>query len=141
VPACYTRPVTDTSRRTSATGALERRCNSCSGSGEVGTEAGPLDCPDCGGSGALPHPSVLVEWRMRDIERGRAAGSDEGASDIRWLIAELRRARTALTEIATLAEDVGDSETARQLRVTAGQALELFEVRPVAAASGRAPAQ
>jgi len=100
-----------------------------------------MDCPDCGGSGALPHPSVLVEWRMRDIERARAAGSDEPASDIRWLIAELRRARTALTEIATLAEDMGDSEPVRQLRVTAGQALELFEVRPVAPASSRAPAR
>lgn len=100
-----------------------------------------MDCPDCGGSGVLPHPSVLVEWRVRDIERASGAGSDDAASDIRWLIAELRRARTALTEIATLAEDLGDSEIARQLRVTAGQALELFEVRPVssAAPSPRAP--
>ena len=114
---------------------MERRCNSCSGSGEVGTEAGPVDCPDCGGSGALPHPSVLVEWRIRDIERARGGGSDEAATDIRWLIAELRRARTALTEIASLAEDAGDSETARRLRVTAGQALELFEVQPVSAVS------
>lgn len=122
-------------------GAPERLCNSCSGSGEVGTEAGLVDCPDCGGSGALPHPSVLVEWRMRDIERARGAGNDDAASDIRWLIAELRRARTALTEIQSLAEDAGDSETARQLRVTAGQALELFDVQPIsaAAASSRAP--
>jgi hypothetical protein len=121
--------------------APERLCNSCSGSGEVGTEAGLVDCPDCGGSGALPHPSVLVEWRMRDIERARGAGNGDAASDIRWLIAELRRARTALTEIQSLAEDAGDSETARQLRVTAGQALELFDVQPisVAAASSRAP--
>lgn len=125
----------DTSKSRSAAlgGAMERRCNSCNGSGEVGTEAGPVDCPDCGGSGALPHPSVLVEWRIRDIERARAGGSDEAATDIRWLIAELRRARTALTEIASLAEDAGDSETARRLRVTAGQALELFEVQPVSA--------
>jgi hypothetical protein len=123
------------SQATAAEGLLERRCSSCSGSGEVGTESGPVDCPDCGGSGALPHPSVLVEWRMRDIERGRAVGSDPAATDIRWLIAELRRARTALTEIASLAEDAGDSETARRLRVTAGQALELFEVHPVTPAA------
>jgi hypothetical protein len=130
--------------KAAAGGTLERRCNSCSGSGEVGTEAGPVDCPDCGGSGVLPHPSVLVEWRVRDIERARAAGSDAAASDIRWLIAELRRARTALTEIASLAEDAGDSETAQQLRVTVGQALELFEVSPASAgslASARAPAR
>jgi hypothetical protein len=83
----------------------------------------------------LPHPNVLVEWRIRDIERARSAGNDEAASDIRWLIAELRRARTAPTEIASLAEDAGDSDIARRLRVTAGQALELFEVLPVAARS------
>ncbi len=109
----------------------ERRCNSCSGSGEVGTEMGPVDCPDCGGTGVLPHPSVLVEWRIRDIERARSAGADAAASDIRWLIAELRRARTALTEIASLAADAGDSDIARRLRVVSGQALELFEVVPV----------
>ncbi|MEO8183227.1 MAG: hypothetical protein ABI895_30715 [Deltaproteobacteria bacterium] len=129
------------SKKVADAGVPQRLCNSCSGSGEVGTEVGPVDCPDCGGSGALPHASVLVEWRMRDIERARGASDDDAASDIRWLIAELRRARTALTEIASLAEDAGDSETARRLRVTAGQALELFEVHPipVAAAASRAP--
>src|SRR5262245_54986388 len=129
--------VNASSQKAATLGSVERRCNSCSGSGEVGTESGPVDCPDCGGSGALPHPSVLVEWRMRDIERARASGSDDAASDIRWLIAELRRARTALTEIASLAEDAGESETARRLRVTAGQALELFEVQPVTSAGSR----
>ena len=103
----------------------ERLCNSCAGSGEVGTEAGPVDCPDCGGSGALPHPSVLVEWRMRDIERSRAAESGAAATDIRWLIAELRRARTALTELVSLAEEAGDSEAARRMRKTASRALDL----------------
>jgi hypothetical protein len=76
----------------------------------------------------LPHPNVLVEWRARDIEKVRAAGSDATATDIRWLIAELRRARTALTEIASLAEDAGDSEIARRIRFTANQALELYEM-------------
>jgi hypothetical protein len=122
-------------KRVADAGTPERLCNSCAGSGEVGTEAGLVDCPDCGGSGVLPHPSVLVEWRMRDIERARGAGNDDAASDIRWLIAELRRARTALTEIQSLAEDAGDSETARRLRVTAGQALELFDVHPISVAA------
>jgi hypothetical protein len=102
------------------------RCNSCLGSGEIGTEAGPVDCPDCGGSGSLPHPSVLVEWRIRDIERARTAESGAAANDIRWLIAELRRVRTALTELVSLAEDAGDSETARRMRMTAGKALGLI---------------
>src|SRR5262245_28320902 len=105
--------------------AVERRCNSCLGSGEIGTEAGPVDCPDCGGSGALPHPSVLVEWRMRDIERSRAAERSAAATAIRWLVAELRRARTALTALGSLAEEAGDSEPARRMRTTAARALGL----------------
>lgn len=67
---------------------------------------------------------------MRDIERARSGSSDSATSDIRWLIAELRRARTALTEIASLAEDAGESEIAQRIRVTAGEALELFEIEP-----------
>jgi hypothetical protein len=113
-------------------GEVGRVCLSCSGTGEIGTEGGVLDCPDCGGGGTLPHPSVLVEWRMRDIERARADGSAEVASDVRWLIAELRRARTALSEIASLVQDDGDAESARRVRVIAGRALALYEVaRPV----------
>jgi hypothetical protein len=117
---------------TNDTNMAQRQCNSCSGTGEVGTEVGPVDCPDCGGSGLLPHPYVLVEWRVRDIEKARAGGSDATASDIRWLIAELRRARTALTQIASLGEDAGDSEMARRIRFTANQALELYEIGEVA---------
>jgi hypothetical protein len=108
--------------------ASERRCHSCLGTGEVGTESGPVDCPDCGGAGVLPHPLVAVEWRIRDIERTHAAARDAGANDLRWLIAELRRARTALTEIATLAADAGDSEIARRLRFTTNRALELYAI-------------
>jgi hypothetical protein len=70
---------------------------------------------------------------MRDIERARAGGSREGANDIRWLITELRRARTAPTEIASLAEDAGDSETARRVRRIAGRALALFDAARAAA--------
>lgn len=113
-------------------GPGQRQCNSCSGTGELGTEVGLVDCPDCGGSGVLPHPNVLVEWRMRDIEKARGGEVDAVASDFRWLIAELRRARTALTDIAALAEDAGDSEPVQRIRMIAGQALALFEVVPVA---------
>jgi hypothetical protein len=127
---------TEGSKDTAASGVLERRCHSCSGTGEIGTEAGPMDCPDCGGSGSLPHPSVLVEWRMRDIERARTADGGAAASDIRWLLAELRRARTALTEIVSLAEDAGDSEIVRRMHRTAGQALGLVPSRPSPAALG-----
>ncbi len=87
-----------------------------------------MDCPDCGGSGTLPHPLVAVEWRMRDIERSLAPGSDGASAEMRWLIAELRRARTALTEIATLAQDAGESDVAQRLRFTANRALELYPI-------------
>src|SRR5688572_33260685 len=106
----------------------QRKCSTCLGSGDIGTEVGPVDCSDCGGSGVLPHPLVAVEWRVRDIERSHAAGRDAVAADVRWLIAELRRARTALTDIAALAEDAGDSEVARRLRFTANRALELYPI-------------
>lgn len=106
----------------------QRKCSTCLGSGEIGTEVGPVDCPDCGGSGVLPHPLVAVEWRMRDIERSHAAGRDAVSADMRWLIAELRRARTALTDIAALAEDAGDSDIVQRLRFTANRALELYPI-------------
>lgn len=112
--------------------ASERRCHSCLGTGEVGTEAGPVDCPDCGGSGDLPDPHVAIEWRVRDIERTHASTRDAVSGDLRWLIAELRRARTALTEIASLAQDAGDSDIARRLRFTANRALELYPIAEAA---------
>jgi hypothetical protein len=108
--------------------AAERRCHSCLGTGELGSEAGPVDCPDCGGAGVLPHPHVAIEWRVRDIERTHASDRDAVSNDLRWLIAELRRARTALTEIASLATDAGDSDIARRLRFTANRALELYPI-------------
>jgi hypothetical protein len=113
---------------TSESTASERRCNSCLGTGEIGTEAGPVDCPDCGGAGLLPHPLVAIEWRVRDIERTHAGVRDAITNDLRWLIAELRRARTALTEIAALADEAGDSDVAQRLRFTTNRALQLYPI-------------
>jgi hypothetical protein len=112
----------------SESAAPERRCNSCLGTGEIGTEAGPVDCPDCGGAGLLPHPLVAIEWRVRDIERTHAGVRDAISNDLRWLIAELRRARTALTEIAALADEAGESDVARRLRFTTNRALQLYPI-------------
>lgn len=106
----------------------ERQCHSCLGTGEVGTESGPVDCPDCGGSGEQPDPHVAIEWRVRDIERTHDSARDGVSGDLRWLIAELRRARTALTEIASLAQEAGDSDIVRRLRFTANRALELYPI-------------
>jgi hypothetical protein len=105
------------------------QCQSCLGTGELGSEFGPASCPDCGGAGFLPSPHVLVEWRARDIELGNGVGTHSSARDIRWLLAELRRARGALTDINALAHELDDnSGIATRIRFTANQALRLYDV-------------
>ena len=106
------------------------QCQSCLGTGEVGSEFGPGRCPDCGGAGFLPSPHVLVEWRARDIELGNGTGAHSAARDIRWLLAELRRARDALTEIHALANELDDDGgISTRIRFTANQALRLYDVK------------
>jgi hypothetical protein len=113
-----------------------RQCNSCSGTGELGTDAGVVDCPDCGGSGALPHPHTLVEWRMRDIERQYGSSHDAVAADLRWLVSEVRRARAALTEIVAVAQDGEAAEVAARVQMIGVKALDFYEI---SAASERSP--
>lgn len=92
------------------------------------TEFGPADCPDCGGAGFLPSAAVLVDWRARDIERALSGGAQPDAADVRWLLAQVRLARTALTEIVALAHDVQDTDAiALRIRVTAHRALGMHE--------------
>lgn len=106
-----------------------RRCRSCNGTGEMGMEAGVVACPDCGGEGTLPSPGTLVEWRLRDIERVRTQTSGPEATDFRWLIAELRRAREALTEIVALAQDEEVlSDALHQAGSKAARALSIADV-------------
>ncbi len=102
-------------------------CETCHGSGECPTEYGPIDCPDCGGAGQLPTKKLTIELRTSDIERAYAGARNTVASDVRWLLAELRRARSALTEIVALAHDVqDDSAIALRIRITANRALGLY---------------
>lgn len=103
-----------------------RQCQSCFGEGEHPTDAGPVACPDCGGAGILPSPDVLVEWRIRAIERGKNASQGEGARDLQWLAFELRRARAALTQILSLTEELEDTEPRRRARFLANEALGLY---------------
>ena len=106
------------------------QCQSCLGTGEIGSEFGPGSCPDCGGAGFLPSPHALVEWRARDIELGYGTGTHSAARDIRWLLAELRRTRAALTEINALANELDDDGgIATRIRFTANQALRLYNVK------------
>ena len=105
-------------------------CDSCAQTGEFPTDYGPVDCPDCGGSGFLPPRSVLVEWRARDIERCLGRGVHPEAGDVRWLLNELREARTALTEVVALAHDARDpDDIAVKIRFAANRALGLYAKR------------
>lgn len=105
------------------------KCVTCAGSGEMPTDFGPVDCPDCGGAGFLPSRAVLVEWRSRDIERALAKGATPEAVDIRWLVAELRQARGALTDIIALAHDVKDDDAiGLRIRFAANRALGFYDI-------------
>lgn len=102
-------------------------CQSCLGSGEAATDFGPVDCPDCGGAGYLPSKHVLVDWRARDIEQALARGRAADAADVHFLLAELRSARKALTEIVALAHDAHDpDQIAQRIRFAASRALGLY---------------
>lgn len=113
--------------------AYERgeRCKSCLGTGEAATENGVVDCPDCGGFGTLPPQNVRTQWRAGDIERAVESGHPIDAEHVRWLLAELRSARSALREIISLAHDTGDEDgIGLRIRFAANRALGLYSVSP-----------
>lgn len=95
----------------------------------------------------LPTQNVLVEWRAREIERLLCSGDDQVAHDVRWLIFELRRARSALTQLLVLTEeldaDASVSAPARspvqQMRFIANDALGLYSVAADGTASKPSP--
>jgi hypothetical protein len=106
----------------------ESKCVSCGGTGEMVREQGPTDCPDCGGTGRLPSRATLIDWRARDIDRAAASGRELGADDARWLVSELRNARSALTQIIALAHDIDDGDAiAVRIRFAANKVLGLYE--------------
>jgi hypothetical protein len=107
-------------------------CVSCGGSGELPTDYGLRDCPDCGGSGQLPARAVVTAWRCRDLMRQVDSDTPVQGQDVRWLLAELDAARTALNEIIAVAHDLpADEPLAFRIRMQASAALGLYElVRP-----------
>ena|SRR5438045_649243 len=112
-----------------------RKCESCYGEGTLPTDQGPLPCPDCGGSGILPHPDTHVEWRLREIERTFGVENTEAAQAVRWLAFELRRARAALTDVVALSEEMPDSPELVRIRLGANRALALYDEVPAAPAT------
>lgn len=104
-------------------------CSSCLGSGEMPSDYGSADCPDCGGAGYLPSRHVLTDWRARDIERSLARRDSQEVEDLKWTVAEMRIARAALVEIVALAHDVQDNDViAQRIRFVANRALGLYEI-------------
>lgn len=77
----------------------------------------------------LPSHGTLIEWRLRQIESAHAQRNDEAARDIRWLAFEMRRARDALTEILTLADELEEPAAAR-IRFVANRAVRMYEITP-----------
>lgn len=113
-------------------GGASSKCASCYGQGEVPTDLGSLACPDCGGTGVLPPHDVLVEWRLRAIEKAHGEPPGETAQDVRWLAFELRRSRAALVQVLALGHDLSDEDPiARRIRFVANEALGVYQpVKP-----------
>jgi hypothetical protein len=98
------------------------------GTGEMPSDYGIVDCPDCGGAGILPPEGVRIEWRAADILRAAQGGQSIEPEHARWLVGELQKARVALTEIIALAHDApSDDSIALGIRFAANRALGLYE--------------
>jgi hypothetical protein len=101
----------------------------CQGSGEVGTEGGPLACPDCFGDGRRLGGGASFEWRLRQIEQRHHEEGSDVAADTVWLIHELRRARQALIGILTRCQDADEGDAlAAAIRCHANEALGLYDM-------------
>jgi hypothetical protein len=105
-------------------------CATCLGEGEIGTENGPVSCPDCFGEGRHVALAERAEWRMRDIERAHRDDTHGCARDTRWLVFELRRSREALQRILARCQDEDEADgLAAEVKFVANQVLELYEPR------------
>lgn len=103
-------------------------CASCLGEGEIGSENGPIPCPDCFGQGRRLALAERVEWRIRDIERAHRGDVHGCTRDVSWLVFELRRSREALQRILARCQDEDDAQPlAAEIKFVANQVLELYE--------------
>ncbi len=105
----------------------EAQCLTCHGAGEIGSDLGPEVCPDCQGDLRPPGRRELVEWRLRDIERVHVGEGHPCEADVRWLIYEVRRSRSALLHILSRCQDADDEPLASEIKYAVNQALELYE--------------
>ena len=107
------------------------RCWTCYGEGVTASEQGPRSCPDCGGVGRLPSPPVLTESRLRELERSYGE-QGQMAQDVGWLIAEVRKAQHALTQILAASQDAepGDAMASR-IKFLANDVLGMYPKKPL----------
>ena len=93
----------------------------------IGSEQGPITCVDCAGRGVLPSGLVRTEWRLRELERIHAQLGGESGQDMRWLIAEVRRAHHALLQILAVGQDAeaGEPDLLR-IRFLANDVLSMY---------------
>lgn len=109
-----------------------QRCATCYGTGETGSEYGPQTCVDCAGLGQLPSGVVLTERRLRELERIHA-GAGELGDDVRWLVAEVRRARHSLLQILAASQDLPEEDPiGAKIRYLSNEVLGLYTVQSTA---------
>jgi hypothetical protein len=74
---------------------------------------------------------VLVEWRIRAIEKAHGDRRDEPAQDVRWLAFELRRSRAALLQVLALSHELDDGDPlVKRIRFLTNDALGVYEPVP-----------
>ena len=103
-------------------------CLTCYGRGETASEHGVIVCPDCMGDGKAPGRGTRLEWRLRELERAYRDTGGETATDVLWLVHELRAARDALVRILARCDDAeAEDAIAREVKFIANDALGLYE--------------
>jgi hypothetical protein len=115
---------------------MNERCMTCHGEGVTGSEQGPLTCADCAGRGELPSGLVRTEWRLRELERIHASQHGETGQDMRWLIAEVRRAHHALLQILASGQDADEGDPSlTRIKFLANDVLSMYPKTPNDSAS------
>lgn len=105
-------------------------CVTCHGTGEIGSEHGPESCQDCAGLGSLPSATVLTERRLRELERIHGDKGELGR-DVRWLVAEVRRAEHALLQILAASQELPSGDPiGTKIRFLSNEVLGMYAVQP-----------
>jgi hypothetical protein len=103
-------------------------CLTCYGRGEIASDHGLVSCPDCFGDGKPPGRGARLEWRLRELERVYRTAGGDAATDVLWLVHELRGAREALVRVLARCDDADDHDAvAREVKFLANEALGLYE--------------